>query len=129
MYAIIKTGGKQYRVKKDDIIDVEILNPKEGAEIEFRTIFVHDGENAHIGEPEVADFFVKGEIVGSSVGPKIVSMKYQPRENQRTKWGHRQHYSRIKITSISSKEEKSSPKKSTASKRKEKATPQTKENE
>ena len=120
MYAIIKTGGKQYRVKKDDVIDVEILNPNEGAEIEFRTIFVHDGSNAHIGEPEVADYFVKGEIIGASVGPKIVSMKYQPRENQRTKWGHRQHYSRIKITAIGSKEESS---------RNEKATTQAKENE
>ena len=76
MYAIIRTGGKQYRVAKGDIIDVEILKAEQGAKLEFDEIlFVHDGKKAQIGEPSLSGYVVKGEVIGSSAGPKITSLK------------------------------------------------------
>lgn len=105
MYAIIQVGGRQHRVEKDSVIDVDLLDAKEGSEVEFKTLFVSNGDESHVGAPEVEGFIVKAEVIGPSVGPKIFSMKYQPRENVRKRWGHRQHYSRIKITSIGSKHE------------------------
>lgn len=102
MYAIIKTGGKQYRVAKDDVIDVELLSAEPGGEVEFDILFIHDGSSAHVGEPLVAGYVVKGQVLDQVRGPKIVSMKYQPRENRPRKWGHRQKYLRVKITEIGS---------------------------
>ncbi len=103
MYAIIKTGGKQYRVAKDDVIDVELLHLDQGSAVEFNEVlFVNDGTKAHVGEPLVAGYIVKGEIIGEAAGPKIVSLKYRPRGHQQKKWGHRQHYTRVKITDIGS---------------------------
>jgi large subunit ribosomal protein L21 len=104
MYAIIKTGGKQYRVKKDDIIDIELLETTPGSAIEFKEIlFVSDGSQTHVGGPTVADFIVTGELLGESKGEKITSVKYIPGNHYR-KFGHRQKYSRVKITGISPKE-------------------------
>ena len=101
MYAIIKTGGKQYRVENEDIIDVELLDAEIGAQVEFdEVLFVYDGSNALVGEPKVSGYVVKGEVIGSAVGPKVVSLKYKPRQHQQKKWGHRQKYTRVKITDI-----------------------------
>ena len=111
MYAIIKTGGKQICVKKDDVIDVELLDAELGAQIEFEEVlFVNNGNDALVGEPIVAGYVVKGEVIGNSVGPKVVSLKYKPRQHSKTKWGHRQHYSRIKILEIGSGEKAAKPK-------------------
>lgn len=113
MYAIIKTGGKQYRVEKDDIIDVELLDAELGAHVDFEDVlFVHTGNDTLIGEPSVAGYIVKGEILGDSAGPKVVSLKYMRRQHWRRKWGHRQHYTRVKILEIgaSSEEPKSKAK-------------------
>lgn len=101
MYAIIKTGGKQYRVAKGDMIDVELLHLDQGSAVEFNEVlFVNDGSNAHVGEPLVAGYIVKGEIIGDAAGPKITSLKYRPRGHTQKKWGHRQRYTRVKITDI-----------------------------
>lgn len=100
-YAIIKTGGKQYRVSQDDVIDVELLNDaKLGSEVNFDVLFVNDESNANVGLPSVSGFVVKGELLGFSTGPKITSMKYKASHHQYRKFGHRQHYSRVKITQI-----------------------------
>lgn len=100
-YAIIKTGGKQYRVAKDDIIEVELLNADAGENVEFTDVlFVNDGSIAQVGVPAVAGYFVKGQLLDIASGPKIVSMKYKRRKSQYRKFGHRQHYSRVKITEI-----------------------------
>ena len=116
MYAIIKTGGKQYRVAKDDVIDVELLNVDQGSAVEFsEVLFVNDGSNALIGEPVVAGCLVKGEVVGSAAGPKITSLKYRPRGHTQKHWGHRQHYTRVKITDIATSG-KSAPKKTAETK-------------
>lgn len=101
MYAIIKTGGKQYRVKKDDVIDVELLDAATGAEVQLGDVlFVNNGTDALIGEPTVSGYAVTAQVLGESVGPKIVSLKYRRRQHWRRKWGHRQHYTQVKILEI-----------------------------
>ncbi|ADI38996.1 50S ribosomal protein L21 [Waddlia chondrophila 2032/99] len=124
MYAIIKSGGKQYRVAKDDVIDVELLHVDQGSAVEFsEVLFVNDGTEALIGEPVVAGYLVKGEVVGTSAGPKVSSLKYRPRGHTQKHWGHRQHYTRVKITDIASsgkvEEKKAAPKKAVPKKKKE----------
>ena len=100
-YAIIKSGGKQYRVAKDDIIEVELLDADLGELVEFNEVLlVADGNTAHIGKPNVGGYVVKGELLGLESGPKITSIKYKPSSHQYRKFGHRQHYSRVKITEI-----------------------------
>jgi large subunit ribosomal protein L21 len=103
MYAIIKTGGKQYKVKEGDIIDVELLGKEDGSKVDFDVLLVYDGKKTAIGEPTLADYSVKGELVGASAGPKVEAMKYKRRKGYRLRFGHRQHYSRVKITDISGK--------------------------
>lgn len=100
-YAIIKTGGKQYRVAENDIIEVELLDAGLGSEVEFTDVlFLTDGSAAKVGQPVVAGYVVKGELLGEATGPKIVSMKYKRSHHQYRKFGHRQHYSRVRITGI-----------------------------
>lgn len=106
MYAIIKSGGKQYRVKQGDVIDVELLEGELGAQIDFGDILlVNDGSNVNIGGPNLTEFHVTGELLGESKGDKISSIKYIPGNHYR-KFGHRQRYSRVKITAIGRKEKK-----------------------
>lgn len=101
MYAIIETGGKQYRVEKDAIIDIELLNAEKGEPVEFTTVlFVNDGKNAKVGSPYVEKSVVKGELLAEAKGPKEIAFKYKQRKGVRRKVGHRQKYHRIKITEI-----------------------------
>lgn len=101
MYAIIKTGSKQYRVKKGDVIDVELLHAAEQEKVEFSDVlFVHDGTAALVGKPIVEGYRVLGEVVGEAAGPKVISFKYKRRQGQRTKKGHRQKYTRVMISDI-----------------------------
>lgn len=100
MYAIIQTGGKQYRVEKGDQIEVELLGQESGA-VEFKEVLMfNDGKKAQIGTPHVAKCLVKGEVLGETKGPKVVSFKYKRRKNYRRKVGHRQKYAVVKITDI-----------------------------
>ncbi len=102
MYAIIKTGGKQYRVAKGDIIDIDILKEEMNAKVEFNEVlFVKNGATTEVGTPSVSGYSVIGEIIGESAGPKVVSLKYKARQHRQKKWGHRQHYTRVKIIDIS----------------------------
>lgn len=103
MYAIIKTGGKQYRVKQGDKIDVELLEGEQGSQIDFHDVlFVQDGTKAHVGAPTVAGYVVTGELIGETKGEKITSVKYIP-GNHYKKFGHRQKYSRVEIKAIAHK--------------------------
>lgn len=100
MYAIIKSGGKQYRVSKGDVIDVELLGD-EKKEINFGDVlFVYDGKVSKVGSPVVSGYSVKGEILSEVKGPKVVAFKYKRRKQYRRKVGHRQRYSRVKIVEI-----------------------------
>lgn len=106
MYAIIKSGGKQYRVKEGSVIDVELLSDSLGSEVEFKELlFVHNGDDAVVGGPHVSGYVVKGEHLDVVSGPKVTSVKYIP-GNHRRKFGHRQHYSRVKITEVTSTKKK-----------------------
>jgi len=101
MYAIIETGGKQYRVEKGDVIDVELLDAKEGSPVEFTNVlFVNTGKAAKIGKPNVDGSSVIGELMQEVRGPKVINYKYKKRKNYRRKVGHRQNYLRVKITEI-----------------------------
>jgi large subunit ribosomal protein L21 len=105
MYAVIKSGGKQYRVKKGDVIDVEFLEGELGSEIEFGEIlFFNDGSQSTVGGPKVPHCSVRGKLMGVKPGKKIQSMKYQP-GNHYKKFGHRQKYSSVLITDIEMKKE------------------------
>ena len=99
MYAIIETGGKQYRVQEGDELDVELLNT-EGAVTFDKVLFFSDGTTPHIGQPHVPQCTVHGEILGVEKGPKVIAFKYKRRKNYRRTVGHRQKYSRVKITKI-----------------------------
>lgn len=101
MYAIIETGGKQYRVEKGDTIDVELLDI-DGSLVKFENILlISEAGNVKIGAPYLADTIVQAEIVKQDAkGPKVVAFKYKRRKPIRRKVGHRQRYTRIKITDI-----------------------------
>jgi large subunit ribosomal protein L21 len=101
MYAIIETGGKQYKVTEGETIHVERLGLETGSAVEFpEVLFVFDGNDHKLGQPSVNGFVVKGEVIGESTGPKIQSVKYKPRKRQNKKFGHRQHYTQVKINEI-----------------------------
>lgn len=102
MYAIIQTGGKQYRVEKGQTVDIEKILGEVGSPVKFdQVLLIADGDNVRVGRPNVPQGVVMGELIGSAKGPKIDSMKYEKRSNYQKHWGHRQQYSRVKITDIS----------------------------
>ncbi len=102
MYAIIETGGKQYRVAKGDVIDVELVEPKKDSNaVEFKNVLLfHSGSEAKVGLPFVKGCLVQGELIGEVKGPKVIAYRYKRRTNYSRKKGHRQNYSRVKITEI-----------------------------
>ncbi|MGH7889313.1 MAG: 50S ribosomal protein L21 [Thermodesulfobacteriota bacterium] len=101
MYAIIETGGKQYRVEKDEVINVELLEAEKGKPVEFKNVlFLSDGSKFKVGTPYVAKSSVKGELVDEVKGSKVISFKYKKRKGVRRKVGHRQKYHQVKITEI-----------------------------
>lgn len=101
MYAIIETGGKQYRVQQGDVIDVERLETDEAGKISFTDVlFLHTGSDVKVGAPTVASHVVLGELIEDVKGIKTICFKYKQRKNQYRKKGHRQIYSRVRITAI-----------------------------
>ena len=100
-FAIIKSKGKQYRVKQDDFVDVDILPMQKGEDVEFNEVlFVQKSEEAIVGTPLIEGYSVKGVVVDEVVGPKISTLKYKPKGHSSTRFGHRQHYTRVHITEI-----------------------------
>lgn len=100
-YAIIKSGGKQYRVAVGETVDVELLQADPGSNIEFSDVlFAYDGSKTQFGKPNIPNFQVFGEVLGTVKGEKVTSLKYKASHNQCRKWGHRQKYTRVKITGI-----------------------------
>jgi len=100
MYAVIKTGGKQYRVAKDETITVEKLEGAAGDKVAFEVLMVGEGDQVTLGEPRLAGATVEGEIVAQGRGDKIIVFKKKRRQNYRRKKGHRQHETLVKITGI-----------------------------
>ncbi len=99
--AIIRTGGKQYRVSPGSVLKVEKLPAEKGASLDFEVLLVGQGEGVQIGTPLVAGAKVTGEVVSHGRGTKIIVYKFRKRTNYRKKQGHRQAYTEIKITAIS----------------------------
>ncbi|MBQ9441940.1 MAG: 50S ribosomal protein L21 [Selenomonadaceae bacterium] len=101
MYAIIKTGGKQYKVSEGDEIIVEKLEVAEGDEVTFDEVLsVVDGENVKIGQPKVEGAKVSAKVVKNGKGPKIRIFKYKHKTNYRRRQGHRQPFTKVKIEKI-----------------------------
>ena len=101
MYAVIKTGGKQYRVAKDDVLEIERIAGEAGTKIEFsEVLMVGSGASVKVGAPTVVGAKVTGELVEQSRGPKLIAFKKRRRKNSRRKKGHRQDLSTVRITSI-----------------------------
>ncbi|MSP15029.1 MAG: 50S ribosomal protein L21 [Myxococcales bacterium] len=101
MYAVIRTGGKQYRVEQGSSLRVELLPGEKGTSVEFTDVLlVADGDNVKIGTPVVAGARVTAEILGEVKGEKLVVYKFKRRKGYRRKTGHRQHYTALKITEI-----------------------------
>jgi large subunit ribosomal protein L21 len=101
MYAVIETGGKQYRVEVGTELEVELLDAEPGASITLdRVLLVADGDVSAIGRPVVADAAVEAEVVRRDRGEKVVSFKYRPKARRRVKKGHRQELTILRITDV-----------------------------
>ena len=100
MYAIIESGGKQYRVEKGDVIFVEKLNAAEGEEVTFDKVVAVKNTTLKVGKPFVKDAFVKGTVVKNGKGKKITVFTYKPKKGCARKMGHRQPYTKVEITEI-----------------------------
>ena len=100
MFAIITTGGKQYKVTEQDIIFVEKLNCAEGEEVTFDVVAISTEEGFKVGTPTVEGAKVTGLVQKNGKGKKIYVMKYKSKKNEKKKMGHRQPYTKIQITSI-----------------------------
>lgn len=98
MYAVIKTGGKQYRVEEGQQLDVELLGAD--GDVSFAPVLVVDGDTVLATPGDLAGASVSARVVGEAKGPKITGFTYKNKSNQRTRWGHRQRYDTIEITSI-----------------------------
>ena len=100
-YAVVASGGKQYKVKEGDILKVEKLDGEVGQEISFdNVLMVSDGENVMIGQPLLEQVSVSGEIVEQGKHRKIIVFKYKKRKRYRKKQGHRQAFTAVRIQSI-----------------------------
>lgn len=100
MYAIIQTGGKQYKVAAGDEILIEKLEAAVDAEVEFDALLVSDESGVKVGKPVLDGVKVKGKVLEHGKGKKVVVFKYKPKKNIRTKRGHRQPYTKVEILSI-----------------------------
>lgn len=101
MYAIIKTGGKQYKVSEGDEIIIEKLEVAEDAEVTFEEVLaVIDGDDVKIGVPKVEGAKVTATVVKNGKGPKIRILKYKHKTNYRRRQGHRQPFTKVRIDKI-----------------------------
>ena len=101
MYAVIETGGKQYRVEVGTELEVELLDAEAGSNITLeRVLLVADGDEAAIGRPVVAEAAVEAEVLRRDRGDKVISFKYRPKARRRVKHGHRQELTVLRIADI-----------------------------
>lgn len=101
MYAIIETGGKQYKVSEGDVIKVEKLNVEAGSEYTFENVLVlSDGDKISVGAPTVSGASVKATVIGNGKAKKVIVYKYKPKKGFHKKNGHRQPFTQLKIEKI-----------------------------
>ena len=101
MYAVIKTGGKQYRVEQGQTLNVELVGGDDDGKVELTPILVVDGSTVLSSPSALRGATVSAKLVGEARGPKVTGFTYKNKSNTRRRWGHRQHYSTIEITGIS----------------------------
>ena len=101
MYAIIQTGGKQYRVAKDQIVRIEKLDQETGSDVQFdHVLLISEDDKITVGKPALAGAKVVGEIVDQVRGKKVEIIKFKRRKHQMKRQGHRQYYTDVRITQI-----------------------------
>ncbi len=100
MYAIIKTGGKQYCVEEGKVITIEKLDVEAGAEVAFDEVLLVSGDSVKIGHPTVAGAKVTGKVLEQGKGAKIRIFKYKAKSNYRRRQGHRQPFTKVQIEKI-----------------------------
>ncbi len=100
MYAIIETGGKQYRVEPGDVIYVEKLNAEAESEVIFDKVVAVKNTTLKVGKPYVKDAVVKGTVVKNGKGKKVTVFTYKPKKSSSRKMGHRQPYTKVQINEI-----------------------------
>ncbi|HEY2243789.1 MAG TPA: 50S ribosomal protein L21 [Xanthobacteraceae bacterium] len=100
MFAVFKTGGKQYRVAAEDVIKVGKVKGEPGEIVEFGEVLVVGGDSLSLGAPTVAGATVAAEVLDQARGPKIIAFKKRRRKNSRRKIGHRQEFTVLRITEI-----------------------------
>jgi large subunit ribosomal protein L21 len=114
MYAVVTTGGKQYRVEAGSELVVERLSEEPGASITFdRVLLVGDGESVTVGTPTVDGATVTGTVLGEALGPKLIVFKFKQKVKYRRTTGHRQHLTRVRIDEISAGGKKAKAEKTT----------------
>jgi large subunit ribosomal protein L21 len=100
MFAVIRTGGKQYRVAAEDVIKVEKVKGDPGEIVQFGEVLVVGGDSVTLGQPTIAGASVAAEVLEQGRGPKIIAFKKRRRKNSRRKRGHRQEFTLIRVTEI-----------------------------
>ncbi len=100
MYAIIVTGGKQYKVSEGDVIFIEKLDAQEGDTVKFDQVLAIGGDNTVIGTPVVEGASVDAKVVANGKGKKVIVFKYKPKKGEKTKQGHRQPFTKVQIEKI-----------------------------
>lgn len=102
MFAVIKTGGKQYKVKEGDVLKIEKVAGNAGDKIDFEVLLLadEDGKDVKVGKPTVSGAKVSGEILEQGRAKKVNIIKYKPKVRYRRKNGHRQMFTKVKVTSI-----------------------------
>ena len=100
MFAVFKTGGKQYRVAAEDVLKVDKVKGDPGEIVEFGEVLVVGGDNVTLGVPTVAGATVAAEVLEQARGPKIIAFKKRRRKNSRRKIGHRQEFTLLRITEM-----------------------------
>jgi large subunit ribosomal protein L21 len=101
MYAVIRSGGKQYKVEQGQQVDVERLSADAGSAVELTPVLVVDGDRVLATPDELGGASVSARVVEAVRAPKIFGFTYKSKSNQRRRWGHRQHQTRLEITGIS----------------------------
>ncbi len=100
MYAIIETGGKQYKVSQGDVVYIEKLDKAEGSEVDFKVIAGQDDKGFYIGDSELSSAQVSGKVLKNGKSKKITVFTYKPKKSCKRKLGHRQLYTKVEIQSI-----------------------------
>jgi large subunit ribosomal protein L21 len=101
MYAVIRTGGKQYRVSADEVVKIEKIAAEDGALVEFtEVLMLGDSDQPKVGTPTIAGAKVVAEVVAQERAEKVIAFKKRRRKNSRRKRGHRQHLTTVRIKDI-----------------------------